>query len=632
MKMLPVTKVDKMNLINISCVFVIGISYTLGAIGIVLLTNLTKISIALILFTVFEWINAGLSTVTFLYLTINDKINQKVVNIMRLTFTIFIIASTVVGIYWIDDIILENVTEQQIYIRQLKVSFTTLFIISMLFKSSFFIQLLSTNEGEYQYSDDIEANHNFETNSEPTTTDSLLSNKHSLQTLISQKSGNTAKKNNEKVTPCTHAGLNIKFVERFPNTKGPESITDTSDNTTPEIINNQDHPTPIYNNATYIESPILPVLPVLSNRITEEDVESWNSSRNEDRAIQMLNICEPLFPGDTAESAPQRLQRPRGCTDDPDTHSTLYETLNREIRQNRSRHSLHIQQSLPNLRQDTCRSSVHLQRGGRGSVTKVLRGSFSTSNLSANNNNHNGYNSNSISERNTLNSIATTFDCNNRLGSLESNHQKSISLSELSLSKRSGSRSLSPLKKLKNFKESIQLTPNASKPSSNQSPHGNGNNDEFELDLNLANSIRSNSPQKKSSSKSLNSRRVSLVTSPARNNFSTSISVQDLSTSSPIKYDDELALESDHDDDIDLDIVEDYYSSSRIKKQLTFNIDDFKNINNIINIQKRTTSGHSNTDRSTLSNNSVPSGYYGEYDKEKWRVYKKFQHGSIYQE
>jgi hypothetical protein len=252
--------------------------------------------------------------------------------------------------------------------------------------------------------------------------------------------------------------------------------------------------------------------------------------------------------------------------------NVLLDELKKEIKQN-GNHQIHIQQSLPNLRLN---EKAALKN--RGSFSKVLKSSISTSNLNISNPKY------KLSSR-----------------SLNLHHQKSNSLSALSTPK---SKSTSPLKKFMNLKE-IGIS---TKADNNLIPTSPKKSQSFDLDLNLVNSIR-HSPKKKLSIRSISSKtknQLSTKGSPAKMNF---------------QLDDFSDLESEL-----IDNSENKLQSLLTKgKTLSSNNKAYFNdiIDQIVPEVLKTNRVFSGTDKSTVSNTSVPSGYYGEYDKEKWRVFKK---------
>lgn len=740
--------------------------YVNGALAIVLIVKESKIDISLILYTIFEWIGCIILTFLIIINISNAKSNINTFSIFYLCYTFCVIASTTLGIYWIDNIILENVNISSLYIRQLKISFSTLFIISLLFKSFIFIKsivfingntnntisLNSDNESNYDNNTDKESTNipSTLTNSIPSSKQSAIKLKDSLQTLVSKTDDLTLNKTSEdykyhnnkdedknmlNTTNKNELNLNfakiIKVPSRCETTETTDISKSTPNNTDINIYNNNKNDNvdnlllhnyslpnihfkeqQILDNMDFNNNRSTPIVTVLTSHISEEDIDDsvesvlmkhsnfqfpkqlfhtdkanikptndFISNDNqiindigEENEIQMLNISEPLHISSYSNNISsngkinnislktwneksdiimsnegiysQQLYKQNNKTkllnrernyfkqnslqsqntfkfgsefqnnhmsaENEDINSLelqsfssqssncLVDELNKEIIENGSHQSqIQLQQSLPNLRLPSRQNSV-LHRGG--SFSQVLRSSISSSNM----------NSNYIKNK-----------ANTSL--LNLSHQKSNSLSAISMSKsrsKSRSRSHSPLKRFRSFKDSLQITPRTPKQTRESSPI---ENKEFELDLNLANSIR-RSPKKKVSCRSISSRtgvRKISLTSPTRNETS-DLPIHEISNNSPINlgYDLNLSL-----GDISQSGLSKIYDDSPSNKKNHFKYftnDDFI-IQNRLKAQQRVISGVSSTDKSTVSTNSVPSGYYGEYDKEKWRAFKKVQ-------
>lgn len=706
---------------NAAWLVVTTLMYATGALGVVLLDKQAKTDIALIIFTIFEWLSAILSTIYLIPFFPSANYLSFIIQALN---AFCAAASTAIGIYWIDNIILESVTTKSLYLRQLKVCFITLFTVSLLFKFVIYISafldssVTETNRKEIPNVQDLEANIEV-ADKESTKFGSVLSDsiasskfnvvkiKDSLQTLVSKQGNNNLndyKDNSAKASESrinepgfdyrSQERLNLKYAELFKLPSTSETI-ETSDlhNSTPNMLFEQKPLTGasfkqsqilVQNN--YIQDiPSTPMMTNLSNHITEEDLEESMESVlvksphyqfpqdgsltspykshhpnynfilerpalvknvDEDKNIQALNISEPIYGSNLAtkltsngktlhnislqtwnEKSKLFLQNNDFVTDNIhlpqrasdinhfgssmsfsenfnaenealDTHSNnseynncLLEELNREIKENGSHHAkIQMQQSLPNLKLAS-RHSSQLNRGD--SVSKIMG-------------------LKPLNQKSRTNSSSLNFA-----------HQKSSSLSAIPMSK---SRSHSPLKKFKDFRDSIQLTPRTPKQTRPPSPI---TSNEFELDLHIANSIRK-SPGKKLSSKSLNSktgsRKISL-SSPIRPN--TNVSMLDVESYYPTGIGYDLNLSPGEGCVRVLGNAENESPSDK-QNYFTHVVDDYI-IQNIVKSQRvfSGVSGMSGTDKSTTSNASVPSGYYGEYDKEKWRVIKKVKNGVI---
>lgn len=681
--------------------------YVNGALGVVLLIKQTKVDIALIIFVTFEWISSLISTISFI--TFFTTLNKNLLFALRVLSAFCVTASTTLGIYWIDNLILEGVKTHSLYLRQLKISFITLFIVSVLFKFLVIIRLFPqnvihqySNEDIYIQSDPEMATMEKESSKFGSTlSDSIGSSKvnaikikGSSQTLVSKQSTSNKSDTISNITTKSQEGrlkegdkekLELKYAEIFKMPSRTDTI-DTTDlsNSTPNMIFEQKpltsdffrQPQILEQNCHDKKLPSTMMMPNLSTHITEEDHEDsgdtvfmkhpdyqfprngiltspykfhypnynfileqqdQNNDNYEDKHIQALNISEPIYENNLAEKITTNgktfhnislqtwneksknfLENSELANDripltnshlkhfgssaqftsnsneennildiqsfSSESNNGLYEELNREIKENGShRNQIQMQQSLPNLKLPS-RHNSRLNRGG--SVSKIM-----------------GMNSSGLKNKSSTNLMFV--------------HQKSNSLSAMPMSK---SHSHSPLKKFKDFKDSLQLTPHTPKQTRSSSPV---TTNEFELDLNIANSIRK-SPVKKLSSRSLSSKisnkKISLA-SPNRNN--PNVSMFELGSYNPAGFGCDLNLHvGDADGILDVNAAEG--SPSDKKSHFTHIVDDYI-VQNIIKSQRvfSGVSGISGTDKSTTSNNSVPSGYYGEYDKEKWRVFKK---------
>lgn len=712
---------DLSYLVNAASLVVTTLMYTTGAFGVVLLDKQAKTDIALIIFTVFEWLGAVLTTVSLIsFFTIASKLSF----FLRILNAFCAAASTAVGIYWIDNIILENVITNSLYLRQLKVCFITLFTVSLLLKFLILTNAFLGNSITKATSEETPGIQDLEANLEITDKDSskfgsvlsdsialskfnMVKIKDSLQTLVSKQGNNSINDSWDKVTKASESkpkeaqpdvgnqeNLNLKYAELFKLPSTTDTL-ETSDlpNSTPNMIFEQKPLTgdpfkqsQILAQNSYIQDiPSTPMMTNLSNHITEEDLEDSMESVlvkspnyqfpqdysqtspykshhpnynfilerpalvknvDEDKNIQALNISEPIYGSNLAtkltsngktlhnislqtwneksklflqnnDFVTDNIQLPQRASDINhfgssmsfsenfnaenealDTHSNnseynncLLEELNREIKENGSHHAkIQMQQSLPNLKLAS-RHSSQLNRGD--SVSKIMG-------------------LKPLNQKSRTNSSSLNFA-----------HQKSSSLSAIPMSK---SRSHSPLKKFKDFRDSIQLTPRTPKQTRPPSPI---TSNEFELDLHIANSIRK-SPGKKLSSKSLNSktgsRKISL-SSPIRPN--TNVSMLDVESYYPTGIGYDLNLSPGEGCVRVLGNAENESPSDK-QNYFTHVVDDYI-IQNIVKSQRvfSGVSGMSGTDKSTTSNASVPSGYYGEYDKEKWRVIKKVKNGVI---
>ncbi|KAG0689756.1 hypothetical protein C6P40_004511 [Pichia californica] len=710
-----------------------------GTLSVAILSKQSDIDIPLIIFTAFEWLSSICSIINLVF--IHFKIIPNKIFYVNFFNRFCVIASTTLGIYWIDNIILKNLTVNNLNLRQLKLSFITIFIVSVLFKSVIFLNVLLNNslisnindedpspsdlESGYAttYKESVSNIPSVITHSIPST-NSVIKLKSSLQTLVSkQEMENTIKspiiKNPQNILEnsiskpkeaCNQ--LNLQCAELF-NIPSRCETTVTTDNSNgnlntnqfqnldssnilfrkPQLLNhvNLENNIPLMLKAEEIpnnnvnknhdinDSVASVVLKPSSFQFPRHDISQINGYHNskcnlildeknnqydEDREIQMLNICEPINIPDFSENVKfhnnsiknislktwnenlelvtnehainsQNLFK-RNLNSDiigaqegqnkSEYHQTffsnnnkkdnsldiqslgsefdncLFDELNKEIRENGSHQSqIQLQQSMPNLKFNSKNNSV-VRRGG--SFSKVIRGSMSSSNI----NNRYVKNKSSYSSLN-----------------LNITHQKSNSLSAISMSKtKSRSRSHSPLKRFRSFKDNLQLTPRNSKHISEAIAP---TSDDFELDLNIANLIRK-SPKKKTSIRSITSksgiRRMS-VTSPTRNDLI--VPLQDLSSSSPISLGNDFSLSfGEISPSIQAKIRE--KSPFNNKKHFKDSTDEFFSLNRMKN--QRVFSAVSSTNKSSISNNSVPSGYYGEYDKEKWRVFKKVHNDQFF--
>lgn len=241
----------------------------------------------------------------------------------------------------------------------------------------------------------------------------------------------------------------------------------------------------------------------------------------------------------------------------------LFEELKKEIKQNDQK-KMNTQISLPTLKSH---SSISSKR----SLTRVIRESVSSSTLN-----------NSAPLKRRLSSI-----------SLRNHHKKSHSLSAISGAQ------------LKPLYSPLKLLINTSDFNLN-AHHKTKESDDLEdedLDINLLNAIH-NSPKKKSSSRSIGRSQT----------FSSN------STLRPRNL--ELLYDSLKSDNVVGEQTTNSYgdlSPSKIS-----NLGDILGNAFVSNVRK-TSRVFSGTDKSTVSGSSVPSGYYGEYDREKWSAFKKLK-------
>lgn len=159
-------------------------------------------------------------------------------------------------------------------------------------------------------------------------------------------------------------------------------------------------------------------------------------------------------------------------------------------------------------------------------------------------------------------------------------HTKSNSLSALNIRK---SKLQSPLKKVRNLKDLTDKN------------HDKEFLQQLNFDMNLVNNIRT-SPKKKTSSWSLNSK--------VKNSLTRSSSTRNEWLGSK----EEVYTHSGNSTQISEEFSHPHVKG--IPKDIFPNLFKPRNFSN-------------NTDKSTTSSNSLPSGYYGQYDKEKWQAFKK---------
>lgn len=669
------------------------IMITTGIVGIVILVKQTHLDIPLLLFVIFE-LTGVIGSLCLLFNYNSFKLITIISSIITLTCIIF---ATALGIFWIDNIILQNITYQRLYLRQLVLSFITIFIVSLLFKTLIILEILSNifHKKGIPGQKDLETNNAdleaCSTEIPPSIGQSYQSTiskiKESVQSLTQSSKIQNPIKNTQDNENDTIAN-NGYDLERGYSYSGKskkiglgitESRCDTVD--TSEIANST--PNLMFQNITMPNLPIEksqildteysqilnPIYSMHNNfndfshhmseessndlsgsnilkhpnfefpmkqhlgspfgfsqhnrntMVEEEDDNNDTEEENyyDDNTIQLLNISQPLtsnrFIEDTKKDARNirnispalwnKIRQnysdgihildknywksdstnlfnlnpasPKFMYDDFDiqtlsTNSSNYliDELKKEILQH-GNHKVHVQQSLPNLRVNN-RYGVNRSKG---SFSKVLKNSLSTS---------------------TLNLNIANSKVRPSSKSLGSHHQKSVSLSTIQTTK---SKSASPLKKFMNLNNlSISTDTNIS-----ETPIIEQNQD---FDLSLMNSIH-HSPKKKLTSRSINRNKTYSISTIQQNDNSSNL-------------EDELLDKSES------------KLQSLLTKGKTLSSNNLNYINDIVgqvivpNVMK-TARVFSGTDKSTKSNNSVPSGYYGEYDKEKWRTLKKVNLG-----
>lgn len=620
-----------------------------GSFGIILLKKETDFGIALLLFVIFEWIGL-LFSVILVPLAMKFLPKHIILDVaVVLTGTTFLF-STILGIYWIDNIIFENVTVHTLYLRRLKLCFATFFMVSLLLKPLIiFIFFRSSNKVAKKLNDPEKAcstteNESIATSSSPT---SLYKSQSDNKTVEAKFEPTALIPNHNEHLPsfsdlsnarvldykglcdttnttnATHSTSNISqninlpifHVEQILHDHKPTKANDKNNpsllqgSLLPEFSNQKHHTEAVSGSLKKTGEFNFPLHPS-PNRIPlpRLDHKPSFSDNEEDSAIHMLNISEPLQLPHIKQSKlstsnllhnislqewnknSSRIIEQNGIINDPsgdysfqiktpddeniheddlclqtiytDSSNVLFDELIKEIHDN-EHHQIYTQQSLPDIKSSVRRSSSI----NPGSFPKILHSSISSSTL----------NLSSPKRKLSTKSLRTMHKKSQSQSQLQT---QSLSQSQATMPM-SRSKSQSPLKRIMNFRDSLDMDDKSS---------------EFELDLNLANSLR-NSPKKMSSFKSLNSSFQRKIESFSSHSKSDTVNVPDGASS--------------------LEIAASIKTDLPNPKMLPLAIVSNK-FQDIVN--KRVLSG---TDRSTISNNSLPSGYYGQYDREKWNAYKK---------
>lgn len=634
------------------------------ALTITLVIQKAKLDISLIILSSLEFSSMSTNIIAkYLARTRTSQYDIHVRKWICYMQTVLYIFTTTLWIYWINTIIMNNQRQDSLYIKQLEIAFTTFYTLSLILKSLTWItsnlseqksiscipsdiesQTDSTEKGSFISSSAVNHLQELNTRKEQKT----VKMKDSVQTLVPNEDDIY----NLSIKQDRNRELNIKLAECI-NVGDTYYVEHTSEisNCTPNMmqynvsmpnlpINNEQllrsnfynensfvPSTPISHSQNNIDTTISPIknyAPIhvkpqykfprtkskmFENKNTnfifnssfsinqsnddeadskEEEDDDEDDDYDEYHQIRMLNISE-IPQSSSRQSSPKatpyssqnatlatNFNRVKikpllddGCTNHcqqniansilNSTKSTnvLWEELNKEIKEN-DLHKLQHEESLEFLRFNSIKR-------GRGSFSKTLRNSISASALNLNLN-HNKAKSN--------------------IKPLNNFHMKSSSLSTLSTHK---SKLQSPLKKLLNLKDAIEIQVES------------GSIPEQELDLNLVNSIRA-SPKKKTSTWSLNSKAKHSLTrsTSVRNEYL--FGKHDLDKSSHV----DNSTETSNDD------------SQLSKKQYLRGL-----VSQLPGINKNMRNVSSNTTKSSTSTNSIPSGYYGQYDKEKWQAIKK---------
>lgn len=605
-----------------------------GVIGIIILSK-TRLFIPLLLFTIFEW----LSQIIIFVFTLLAKQNRLKFSKLLLVhlFIFFTLASTVTGIYWIDYLFLETFPSTLQQDKRLKIALANLFIISLIPKTAAAYSLL-VNSVYSNIAEDIETGSEFE---EPCS--SSLSNSTKLD---DSHTNTTIKSSNKEIKTDQLQSLgivNAKLSKFLKKSNAKDNSLDTDNDTTPnmffqnlsmpnlplrqpQILQSNSHVEGAWENAEIlklinstalsdihdVENTSLsminnskfhfPPLKDLANNTTQPFLSTsiqHQAETDEDYNIQMLNISEipnndgnfkveeilqsnisenSLFIAKNRDIKHSAFQK----NIDNETHAygnkthlqissndyhkeqnVLVEELSKEIRQNDTH--LRNQHSMPNMTVTKKRSSSLKRK--ESTFSRALRGSISSSALGI-----------SVKPRRSSNAIGIS-------------HGRTNSASTSTISK---SKSHSPLKKLMNLKDSIsQIELNRTSFDECETPR------DTDFDLHLAQALR-NSPKKKQSMKSISSKH-------SISKFASFSSLNNEKANMDCPFD--ISNIEDESFDVSVD------SGEKINKYCNKLLSELSNP-----CEKRVFSG---MDKSTMSNNSVPSGYYGEYDKEKWKVIKR---------
>lgn len=634
-----------------------SLMYVNGALSIALLVLKSKIDIPLLLFVIFEFVGS-LSVTTGILLSLLRSKPSQLNYCVAVIYTFSVLCSTTVGIYWIDNILFKNVLELEFIQRRLRISFATFFNLSLLLKPFLFLKFFPMERSSFSDQENLlsstvekgsvnthstlidqtESSGNdilneqdgilksfFQTNKEEHIVNSrnlvvpklhktlqLQDNPPWLSLIPTQTSACETTETSEFANSTPDMFLQSLVIPEFPVESSPvleekrkslyDSPPDRNQLITGHISEEQDSQDPSFFKHSNFEFPPQGALKqILPDKIsTEPKTPSQKSilmAEYDEQNIRQLNISEPLSPDrlygkfvpkkpglnhitqrDWNNQSYELIQAPspsfnmeqplKDNEEDINIDSLkygnmLFEELKKEIKQNDQK-KMNTQISLPTLKSH---SSISSKR----SLTRVIRESVSSSTLN-----------NSAPLKRRLSSI-----------SLRNHHKKSHSLSAISGAQ------------LKPLYSPLKLLINTSDFNLN-AHHKTKESDDLEdedLDINLLNAIH-NSPKKKSSSRSIGRSQT----------FSSN------STFRPRNL--ELLYDSLKSDNVVGEQTTNSYgdlSPSKIS-----NLGDILGNAFVSNVRK-TSRVFSGTDKSTVSGSSVPSGYYGEYDREKWSAFKKLK-------
>lgn len=634
-----------------------SLMYVNGALSIALLVLKSKIDIPLLLFVIFEFVGS-LSVTTGILLSLLRSKPSQLNYCVAVIYTFSVLCSTTVGIYWIDNILFKNVLELEFIQRRLRISFATFFNLSLLLKPFLFLKFFPMERSSFSDQENLlsstvekgsvnthstlidqtESSGNdilneqdgilksfFQTNKEEHIVNSrnlvvpklhktlqLQDNPPWLSLIPTQTSACETTETSEFANSTPDMFLQSLVIPEFPVESSPvleekrkslyDSPPDRNQLITGYISEEQDSQDPSFFKHSNFEFPPQGALKqILPDKIsTEPKTPSQKSilmAEYDEQNIRQLNISEPLSPDrlygkfvpkkpglnhitqrDWNNQSYELIQAPSPSfnmeqplkDNDEDINidslkygNMLFEELKKEIKQNDQK-KMNTQISLPTLKSH---SSISSKR----SLTRVIRESVSSSTLN-----------NSAPLKRRLSSI-----------SLRNHHKKSHSLSAISGAQ------------LKPLYSPLKLLINTSDFNLN-AHHKTKESDDLEdedLDINLLNAIH-NSPKKKSSSRSIGRSQT----------FSSN------STFRPRNL--ELLYDSLKSDNVVGEQTTNSYgdlSPSKIS-----NLGDILGNAFVSNVRK-TSRVFSGTDKSTVSGSSVPSGYYGEYDREKWSAFKKLK-------
>lgn len=637
-----------------------------GALSITLLSSQDFLNVPLLLFTIFEGLSALLIISLLSGICFPSLFTTKLIKLIYILNCFLNFASTVVGIYWINSLIFSSHTgaSDSLHIRQLHVSLTTIFIISIILKSlTIFFPYISTENEKRHDLEIMMSSNNSNTRVPSVFTDSIKTGQcpSTANSKYSSSIISTLEGENEKVNGPIKNTLNLKLAEMFKiNDKSiisqsgeltnQSELGDTTTNSNinvnkniNELLHNISMPNLRSNIGPLISKNLLNTkdmhlledLDDISKEFVEElknenektadsiiDSSKFQFSKeenvspvlndyhfpnflndheyDEDKRIQLLNISEPVFTNKNIET-PLKSTLQNISPEDWKSNNEMFlqnstmtqidiplidndQVINLTINDYQNNNvDYHHYEKQNNFLLDELRKEIHendmqklkhhesiskMSSSSRGSFskttnkkvfTRVLRGSISSSALIPS----------QVKHRTSLDSLRLT-------------HTKSNSVSTMSTIK---TKSHSPLKKFMNYKEPI----------SPLDLNSNISNNDLDSDVNLANSIKL-SPKKKS---------LRLKTPNYRNKKLLSFSsLQDIKTK----------MGDDNNNN-----VTKFTNLSTIKNdQRNPLLSDI-----LLPIKSHTQRVFSGTDKSTISNSSVPSGYYGEYDKEKWKIIKK---------